>query len=398
MNSVELSAQALITLGSLLLVGLGTDALGRRTAFPRVTLMMLFGILIGPSGFDLLPQFVPKLFPLVADMALLMIGFLLGERLVSAFRGRNGRQVLIISGAEALLTSTIVALGLWLLGVTLELALILGAIASATAPAATVDVVDNLDAKGPFSDTLLGVVALDDAWGLVVFSLMLAAAQVLSGSGSAGSSLTTGVWDIGGALLLGLLLGGPMALLSGRVRPGKPILIEALGMVFLCGGLAIWLEVSFLLAAMSMGGTVALLARHHERPFHAIENADWPFLILFFILAGASLDLASLGAISVLGGAYVLLRVAGRLLGGWVGGGLAGTGPGVRRWIGLALMPQAGVALGMALVASQKLPEIGEVLLPVVIGATVIFELGGPLATRWALRGAGEAGRRDSRE
>ena len=141
-----------------------------------------------------------------------------------------------------------------------------------------------------------------------------------------------------------------MAYLTGRVRPGEPTLAETLGVVFLCGGLAIFFGVSFLLAAMVMGTIVANLATHHDRPFHAIEGIEWPFMILFFVLAGASLELETL-QLGTIGTAYVTLRVMGRLLGGWLGGTLARAPCKLRRGIGAALMPQAGVAVGMALVA-----------------------------------------------
>jgi Kef-type K+ transport system membrane component KefB len=196
--------------------------------------------------------------------------------------------------------------------------------------------------------------------------------------------------DIGGAILLGIAIGVPTAYLTGRVRPGEPTLAEALGVVLLCAGLAVWLEVSFLLASMVTGCVVANLARHHRRPFHAIENIESPFLILFFVLAGASLRPETLPEIGLLGAAYVVLRVLGRLVGGWVGAAAAGAGAPMRRWMGLALMPQAGVALGMALVTAVRFPEAGRLILPVVIGATILFELAGPVCARMALDRAGE--------
>jgi Kef-type K+ transport system membrane component KefB len=161
-------------------------------------------------------------------------------------------------------------------------------------------------------------------------------------------------------------------------------------MVFLCGGLALWLEVAFILSAMVMGAVVTNLARHHKRPFHAIEGIEWPFLVLFFVLAGASLEIDALWVAGVGLIGYVALRVLGRLLGAWLGGALCDVDPAQRWWMGLAMLPQAGVALGMALVAAQRLPELGEIIIPVVVGATVIFELAGPVFTRMALRRAGE--------
>jgi Kef-type K+ transport system membrane component KefB len=148
---------------------------------------------------------------------------------------------------------------------------------------------------------------------------------------------------------------------------------------------------------MVLGAVVANLARHHKRPFHAIEGIEWPFLILFFILAGASLQIDSLATVGLLGAAYIILRIVGRLIGAWAGGVLSNADPLIRRWMGVALMPQAGVALGMALVATQRLPDLSDIILPVVIGATVVFEVIGPVLTRRVLILAGEVPNPSSR-
>ncbi|MFQ5937198.1 MAG: cation:proton antiporter [Acidiferrobacterales bacterium] len=383
-------AETLITLGGLFPLGLVTDLLGRRTALPRVTLLLIFGFLIGPSVFDLLPEPSKAWFPGVTHMALVMVGFLLGGKLsFSSFR-QHGRLVLWISIAVVVATAALMLAGLLLLGFRVEVALLLAGIATSTAPAATADVVHEAKANGRFADTLLRIVAVDDAWGLMVFSIMLAVALALTGQGGGEDVLVSTMWDLGGAFVVGVALGVPMAYLTGRIQPGEPTLAEALGVVLLCGGIALWLDVSFLLASMVLGAAVANLARHHKRPFHAIEGIEWPFLILFFVLAGASLQIDSLAAVGLLGAAYLILRIVGRLLGAWAGGVLSNADPLMRRWMGVALMPQAGVALGMALVATQRLPELSDMILPVVIGATVLFEVIGPVLTRRALILAGE--------
>jgi Kef-type K+ transport system membrane component KefB len=384
-------AIALITLGGVMMLGLVTDLLGRHTPLPRVTLLLMFGFAIGPSGVAVLPEIAPELFYLLSSIALVMIGFLIGGTLTRASLKLHGRRVLTVSTAMVVTTVVVVAVGLIGLGVPIEVALLLAGIAPATAPAATTDVVHEIGAKGPFSETLIGIVAVDDAWGLIAFTMMLAAIHILDGNMGMTAVILDGLWELGGALILGTLLGIPMAYLSGRLSAGEPLQAEALGMVFLCGGLALLLEVSFILAAMVMGAVVTNLARHHRRPFHAIEGIEWPFLVLFFVLAGASLKVDALWLAGWGLFAYVILRVLGRLLGAWLGGALCRDDPAQRWWMGLAMLPQAGVALGMALVAAQRLPTLGEIIIPVVVGATVIFELIGPVFTRLALRRVGEA-------
>ena len=208
-------AKTLITLGGLFLVGLATDLLGRRTPLPRVTLLLIFGFLIGPSVFDLLPDLSERWFPMVADMALVMVGFLLGGKLtVPSFR-RHGRRILWISVAVVVLTAAVMLVGLLILGIRVEIALLLAGIATSTDPAATTDVAHELRAHGRFTRTLLGIVAVDDALGLIMFSLLLAVVLALTGQGSASEILLLALWEIGGAFLLGGALGIPMADLTG---------------------------------------------------------------------------------------------------------------------------------------------------------------------------------------
>ncbi|NBB68700.1 MAG: cation:proton antiporter, partial [Alphaproteobacteria bacterium] len=167
-------ALIITTLGALLLLGLVGDLLSRALPLPRVTLLVLFGVAIGPPGLDLLPAQAADWYPLISDLALLMVGFLLGGKLSRETLGEVGTQVLTISAFEVVGVSLAVLLGLLAVGVPVEVALLLAGIAPASAPAAVINVTEQLGAKGRYTDTLLGIVALDDAWGLVVFSVLLA--------------------------------------------------------------------------------------------------------------------------------------------------------------------------------------------------------------------------------
>lgn len=288
------------------------------------------------------------------------------------------------------MTAALISVVLILFGVPPHVALLLAGIAPATAPAATVDVVHEYSARGKFTNTLLGIVAIDDAWGLLVFSIMLAVVEALDGGGGVSNAIATGAWEIAGAVILGLVLGIPMAYITGRIRSGEPTQAEALGVVLICAGLAVWFEVSYILAAMVLGSVVASFATHHERPFNAIEGIEWPFLILFFLLAGASMHLSALINAGWLAIGYMVLRVLGQVGGVWIGGFICGAESRIRNWLGLTLLPQAGVAIGMALLAAQRFPQSKDIILPVVLGATVIFEVIGPAVTRMVLTHVGD--------
>jgi Kef-type K+ transport system membrane component KefB len=375
----------LTTLGLLLLGGVAIDYVGRHSFIPRVSALIMFGALAGPSCLDILPGMSTSWFPHIASMALVMIGFLLGSSLTVQGLKESGRFVLSISIWAVVVTAAIVGAGLYLIGVPLTVSLICGAISTSTDPAATLDVVHGTNTKSQASQILLRITAIDDAWGLGFFSLVLVVVQSSIGAGEVGTFLLESLWEISGACVLGLALGLPMSYLTGRLRPGEPTLLEAVGMVLLCGGLALWLHVSYILAAMVMGSVVANCAKHHTRPFRAIENLEWPIVVLFFIFSGASIRIADMSTNAVLIISYILLRSAGRIVGAKIGGRLSHVGQSVQNWVGVALMPQAGVALGTAFIASQRISGLDSIV-TVIATATVFFEIVGPICTRFALR------------
>lgn len=383
---MESTYQLLLSLGGIFLVGQLTSTIGRRSFLPRVTLLLLFGILIGKEALDIIPEVFDQWFELIAEMTLMMVGFLIGGKLTFNELKNGMQKVIWISVCAAVFTTLFVFVALWWAGLSVELAILLGCIASATAPAATLDVVMESDADTPFSRLLVSIVALDDAWALLLFGVGTSMALVLTGNGSGEQTLWIAFKELVGAVLLGVLIGGPAAFLTGRLKPGEPILTEALGLVFLCGGLALWFEVSFLISAIVMGAMVANFASHHDYPFHAIENIEWPFMVIFFVLAGATLELKTLIDIGLIGGLYIAFRTVGKVLGARIGAQIGKADQGVQNWMGVALLPQAGVAIGMALVAANSFPEHRQILLSLVIGSTVVFEIVGPLFTRLAIQ------------
>jgi len=382
---MTMEATFLLIIGGILLMALAVDALGQKTKLPRVTLLLIFGIIIGNEGFGLIPESITSKFELISDMALLMVGFLIGGKINIDFLKKSGKETLWISMASAIITTIIVTIGLYFIGIDLELAIILGCIASATAPAAVVDVILESKYKGKFADLLVSIVALDDAWGLILFSFGLAIASIISGNGNETTLIITVFKEIGGALFLGILIGFPASYLTGRIQSGEPSLMEALGLVFVLGGVAIFFEVSFLIAAITMGFIVTNFAKHHDYPFHAIEGIEWPFMSIFFVLAGVLLDLSALLEVGFIGAMYILFRIIGKIIGTRIGCEYSSSDIVTKKWMGVSLLPQAGVAIGMALVASHSFPQYSQVILPIVIGSTIFFEIIGPIFAKKAL-------------
>ncbi|MCM2561024.1 cation:proton antiporter [Lutimaribacter sp. EGI FJ00015] len=382
-------APIFLMIGGIFGLGLLADSIARRTALPRVSLLLLSGVLLGGAGLDLLPRPGETLQNFLSTTALTMVAFLLGSSLSLDTLRSRGRAILALSLAIVGMTLALVALGLWAMGVPLGLALLLAAIATATDPAAVQDVIAQSRRDTRFTRTLAGVVAIDDAWGLVAFSLIVLAVQQVSGTTNGADIPLHLARDILGSVLLGVAIGLPGAWLTGRIEEGEPLLIEGLALVFLLSGAALALDLSYLIAGMTAGMVLVNTARHHERAFHEIEHARWPFLVLFFVLAGAALDLAALAALGAAGVAYIALRITARVIGGWLGAALGGSPAPERALYGAALLPQAGVAVGTALVAAQEFPQWGETIMAMTIGATVLFELLGPPAALWAIRKSG---------
>ena len=381
--------QLLITLGAILLGAPALRALAQRVHVPHVSLLLLAGVVVGPMGLDLLPEARQQWYPALAEIALAMVGFLLGGEFTWGNLKQRGRSVLVVSAMVSAVTFVGVAAGLMLLGCSWPAALLLATAATATDPAAVDAVARESGASGPTTSLLRGVVAVDDVWGMLLFGGVLGLLQAYAPGGGEGHALGHAVAELGGSLALGGVLGLVMAAVTGRITPGEPTRLEGLGFVLLCCGLASALGLSYLLSAVVMGTVVANLARHHETSFRELEAVEAPFLTIFFVLSGATASFGGGGSgIAWWVAGYVVLRTLSRAVGGALG--VRASAPGLPLHLGLALLPQAGVALGMTLVAVERIPSLAETALPVVVISTVCFETVGPLVTRWVLARAGE--------
>ncbi|ARU58641.1 sodium/hydrogen exchanger [Oleiphilus messinensis] len=381
---------AMLVVGALLLVGWIAHTAGKRVHIPRVTILLIVGVISGPAVLDLIPSSIADWFVHVTHVALAMVGFLLGGSFTRKEMKATGKVVLAVSIGETLGAAVAVFLVALLCQLDLVTALLLAGIAPASAPAATLDVIRENHAHGPLAKTVLGVVAIDDTWGVILFSLLLAFAEAIRGHGDPLHELATACWELGGAIGLGVILGIPMAWCTGRLNKGEPTVLEAAGFVLLCGGLAVWLDVSYLLACMTLGAMVANFAKHHKRSFRDIEGASEPFLVIFFLLAGYALEFSALLTLGVVGGAYIIARSFGLIVGGSVSARMVNAAPQIQRHIGWCLLPQAGVALGLALLVAERIPDVGAQILTLIIATTVVFELVSPSITRRHLKLAGE--------
>lgn len=373
-------------------LGLLLTRLAKKVNLPNVTAYLIAGLIVGPYCLNLFSESMLAGISELTSIALGFIAFSIGGEFKWESLKRVGVKALIITIFQALAALAAVDVVLILCGFDLPLSLTLGAIATATAPAATLMVVRQYRAQGTMTNTLLSVVAMDDAIGLAAFAISLAMAQSLT-SGAAPTvqnMLISPLLEIGLSLVVGAALGTVLSFLLRFFRSRANRLSLMIAAVFAGVALSDCWGLSALLTCMAIGAAMVNLRADSGA---LIENTDrWtpPLFMLFFIISGAELDLQVLTNVGLLGVLYLVARSLGKYFGSALGACVVKSEPKIRKYLGLTLLPQAGVAIGMAQVVIAKLPEYGEVIRAVVLCATLVYELVGPVITRIALSRAGE--------
>ena len=385
----------ILSLGILVIAGFLFGRLFNKMGLPSVTGYIVSGIVLGPYGINIIHKGILNGSNFVSSVVLSFIAYTLGKSFTLKSMKKIGKSVFAISIGEVVGAFFIVTMALkFLLHQPLYLSMVIGAIAPATAPAAVVMVVKEYRAKGPFTDTLLGVVAIDDAWGIMLFAFSIALARALAMSkgivfASVFHQMGNALLEVVGSLGIGFVIGFLFSKLFKYLRTPTHTLIAIIGVILITGGICEELKFSILLANMMLGTTIANSIKPSNRAFEILEGFDPPLYLLFFVLAGASLEVTSLKALGLLGLVYVFTRLPGEMLGAYIGAVISKAPAKVRKYLGLGLAPQAGVAIGLAIIAKIYLPE-GDLILSTIIVTTVIYELIGPPLVKFALRKAKE--------
>lgn len=376
----------------LLFSGLLFAKIIRYFKLPDVTGYLIGGLIIGPSVLGLLSADAVTQLSLVSDVALGFIAFSIGSEFKLEYFKRVGMTPIVIAIFESFVAVIFVTLGLLCAGQTLPFSLVLGAIAAATAPAATIMVIKQYRARGPVTETLLSVVAIDDATALIAFGISVAVAQTLTSTAEVSllTSILKPILEIVVALAAGGALGAVLTLLLRLFRTRANRMVLAIAMVLFTAAAANRLHVSALLMTMAMGAVFANLCKNSSEIMSLCDDITPPIFMMFFVLSGAGLNLSILPSIGLVGVVYVIVRVIGKMCGAWFGAYIMKADANVRRWLGPALIPQAGVAIGLTVVAQQVVPQYAEVIRAVVLCGTLIYELVGPGIAKWTLQKAGE--------
>ena len=387
-------SQVIISVAVMLIAGYVMSRLTKKLKLPNVTGYIIAGILIGPYCINIIPAKVVEGMSFLADIALAFIAFSTGEFFKMSTLKKNGGKNIVITVFEALLASVVVFLVMYFaLGLSLPFSIVLGALAAATAPASTMMTIRQTNSKGDFVDTLLQVVALDDVVGLVAFSVAIAVATAsLAGTVTAGNVLLPIVYNIV-AFVVGGLLGFLLKLLISK-RSTDNRLIIAVATIFGFCGICSFMDVSPLLGCMAMG-TVYMNTSNDDKLFKQLNYFSPPILLLFFVRSGVNFKLdalvstgESVGGVSllVIGVVYFFVRILGKYGGSFLGCLVTKKDKKVRNYLGLALIPQAGVAIGLATLASRTIGgDTGSALETIILASSGLYELIGPACAKLAL-------------
>ena len=405
----------LLSLSLAVLLGLFMSRLAKLCKLPAVTAYLITGILIGPFclghlgiegiGFQSLAQ-VEGL-DLFSNVALGFIAFAIGNEFRLSSLQQTGKQAVIIGIVQALAATVLVdavligACFVFSDKITMPAAITLGAIAAATAPAATLMVVRQYKAKGPLTDLLLPIVALDDAVGLVVFAVSFGIAKALaSGTVDLVSILVNPLIEIAGSLLLGALMGYLLTFTERFFKSRSKRLSLSIAFVILAVALsmltvrigAVEIGFSALLTCMMLGTVFCNLCDFSEELMDRCDRWTGPLFVLFFVISGAELDLSVLtdGTVVLIGILYILARSLGKYIGAFGGAKATGCSKTIQKYLGITLLPQAGVALGMTLTAQELGGAEAQLIRNIVLFSVLIYELIGPMLTKMSLIKAGD--------
>ncbi len=390
-------ASIIISVAFMLLFGFAMTRITKLLKLPSVTAYILTGILLGPYCLDIVPQSVIDGMDFLSDISLALVAFGTGQFFHFSVLRRNGVKSVVITLFEALFASIAVFLvSFFILRLELPFAIVISALAAATAPTSTMMTIRQTGSKGDFVDTLLQVVALDNILSLIAYSVALSiAATVLSGGGAFnGGDIVMPILKNLGALLLGGLFGLFMKLLMPQKRSNDNRLIISIALLFGFCGICALLDISPLLGCMSMG-TIYFNVTGDDKLFKQLNYFSPPILLLFFVRSGLNFQLGELGgsvgsigstSLLVIGILYFVVRLVAKYGGAYLGCKIAGKNVKIQQFLGLALIPQAGVAIGLAALGARTLGgDAGMALNTVIVSSSILYELVGPPCAKLAL-------------
>lgn len=381
------STTVLLSISIILLSGFLMTRITKKLSLPNVTGYIFAGILIGPYVLEIIPYSVINGMEFVTDIALAFIAFDVGRFLKFSTFKENGSKVFIITLFESLVAGLMVSLTMvFIFKLPLSFSLLLGSIGAATAPASTIMTIRQYDAKGDFVNTLLQVVALDDVVALISFSICATIVSALNSNGEINLKLflfpiILNLFAIG----LGILFAFILNKIINNKRTEDNKLILGISMIMLLSGICAALNISPLLSSMAMG-TIYINTSNNKKLFYQLSNFTPPILTMFFVLSGMRLNIPSLALGGIIGITYFAIRIIGKYIGAYIGSSIVNADEEIRKYLGLALVPQAGVSIGLAFLGQRILPQdLGILLSTIILSSSILYEIVGPISAKASL-------------
>lgn len=383
----------LLKLGIAILAGLVGGKIANKLKLPSVSGYIVAGLLLGPSLVGVFSGEDIDSLGIINDIALAAIAFGIGNEFLISDMEKVGKDAFIITLAEVLGAVLMVFLVMFFVfRQSFVFSLIIASMSAATAPAGLVMVINELKADGPLVRTILPVAAFDDALGIMVFGVAISIAKTLSAGGSFSILKIVGspLLEIIGSVLLGLIIGIIMTYFASKAKGEDQLLMTTAGFILLGTGLAKFFNVSELLTCMVMGGAVVNSTNRYKRIFSTVNKFTPPINLLFFTLAGASIDISILGTVGLLGIGYIVARGLGKGVGATLGARAVDADETVVKYLGMSLLTQGGISIGLSMNVRNQMPELGDSIVTVILFSVLIFEILGPILTKIAITKAGE--------
>ncbi|WFA09328.1 cation:proton antiporter [Tissierella sp. Yu-01] len=376
-----------------LVIGAIGGKIARFFKLPNVSGYLVAGLFLGPSFFKYISAGDIESFSVINELALAIIAFSIGSEFIIKDMLKLGKSIVIITLAEVVGAIALVfSVMYFLFEQPFAFSIVIAAMSAATAPAATLLVIKQFRAQGPLTKTILPVVALDDVFGIIAFGVAMSLAKLSIGNNEVSlyQMLSGPLIEIGGSIILGLGLGVLLSFVAKKSSSRDELQSMSLAAIGIATGLSSFWGFSPLLTCIMMGTTLVNMLHKSKRVFDSVSDFASPVYVLFFTLAGASLDLSILAKVGLMGIAYIFARAGGKALGAWIGAKSVKADEVVTKYLGLALLPQGGISIGLIVLVRQQLPEYAMAISTIIMFSVLIYEVSGPIFAKIAIEKAGE--------
>lgn len=383
----------LLKIGIIIFAGIIGGKVANSFKLPNVSGYIVGGLLIGPSLFNIITAVDADQLNIINDIALGAIAFSIGNEFLLKEIKKVGKNIFIITLAQVTGTMILVFVAMYVLfKQPFTFSLVISSMAAATAPAGVLLVIRELKAKGPLVDTILPVVAIDDALGLMAFGISLSIAKMMMGSTEISfiKMVAAPLIEIVGSLGLGFILGLLLSMVAPKTKNRDELLSVVVGFIILGSSLSSILNLSPLLTNMMVGSVVVNVVQKSKRIFDLIADVTPPIYLMFFTLAGAGLNIKELSSVGIIGIGYIIARTLGKIIGAGLGAKMVKSEPNVVKYLGISLLPLGGISIGLSIIVSNDLPQFGESIVTIVLFSVLIFEIFGPIFTKIGIVNSGE--------